>query len=546
MKKNIRAKTIIFCLYSLLVILAIYSGFKASDLSLLNKDNSLFISNESFKPDLSAHTINKASQGLQEYKVEFNRNKIKHLEMETLVFFLNKTTDNAYSVELNGINIGSEGDIRNGKSMFKNSPNQFSFDSKLIEDKNTLIINTYATYKSGLEADGIYISNYDVGIKQARKLDFFGKHLVIGGIGILIFSVIIMMFLYFNDKNKEIGYLYGAISTIFISIYFFDYLKIISIPYTYLTYKKIFMNSLYIAVFFYIMAMDKFLDCKKLKALSFFTALSFFIMSLFVDNIVLYKKLYTYWYFILLVNIILAFIYSFYKLKKNRQAFIFFSGFLYGSIYGSLAILIEYFDSSFSINTPLVYIVVFSALPVLFGLEEMTRKDQEIYKEKKQRKTEYINSITDNLTGAWNRRHLYNQLNERKNESILAMIDIDDFKYINDNYSHMAGDYVLCKFAEIVTSMVRQTDDVFRYGGDEFIIIFYKCSKKQVALIMEEIRRKIEAYEFIFSGQKIKITMSAGIHNISEYETIEESLKKVDEELYKAKKKGKNKISISK
>lgn len=452
-----------FIIYTIFITLALFSGICANDFSLLNNENSLFIDNESFEPNISMRKINKDEDGLQEYTVHIDRETFNNLKTDSLVFFLNKVTDNAYSVTFNGIIIGSEGDMENGHSMFKNNPNHFSFDRKLIKDDNLLVINTYATYKSGLESKGVYIADSNIGMQQSRKVDFFGIHLPLIGIGVLIFSILVMVFIYFINQDREVAFLYCAIATFFMTIYFIDYLKIVYLSQNYLFYKKIFLISLFIAVWFYMIALSKFLNVFFLKYLSGFSAITFIIMSLLVNDFTLYKKLYTYWFFLILINIILGFFYSLSNLKKVRQAFIFVGAFLYASIYASSAILVEFFNFSFIINSPLVYLVVFSSLPILFGFEELINKEKQIRQGKEQTAKEYLNSITDNLTGAWNQKFLYNRFREKTDELVLAMIDIDDFKKINDKYGHSAGDYILKEFTDLIFKSVRKTDDVCRY-----------------------------------------------------------------------------------
>lgn len=340
--------------------------------------------------------------------------------------------------------------MKNGHSMFKNSPNHFTFDRKLIKDDNLLVINTYATYKSGLESKGIYIADNNIGMRQSRKMDFFGIHLVLIGIGFLLFSILIMIFIYYINQEREVAFLYYAIATFFVSIYFVDYLKIIYLSHDYLFYKKIFLIALFIAVWFYMLALSKFFKLRYLKYIAGFNAISFIIMSLLVNDFTLYKKLYTYWFFLILINIILGFLYSLSNFKKVRQAFIFVGAFLFASIYASSAILIEFLNFSFNINSPLVYLVVFSALPILFGFEELLNKEEQIRHVKRQSEMEFLNSITDNLTGAWNQQFLNNKFPKNTDEIILAMIDIDDFKKINDKYGHSTGDSLLKEFANII------------------------------------------------------------------------------------------------
>lgn len=545
MKNSTKVKWIIFLVYSIFIILAALSAHQANDLSLLTQENSLYISNESFEPDLSMHPISQEEIGLQEYSIYLSDQQFNNMQSDTLVFFLNKLTDNAYQVELNGVIIGSEGDLERGHSMFKNSPNYFSFDRQLLEDENEFIIYTHASYKSGVEAKGVYITDHEVGMKQASKVDLFGTHLIVMGLGILIFSVVVIAFIYFLNPQREIGYLYCAIATLLITIFFMDYIKVVHLPSSYLTFKKVFLISLHLAVWFYMLAMNQYLHSYYLKYASAITAISFIIMSLSVNEFILYKQLYTYWYFALIVNITIGFIYSVINIKKVRQAFSFSATLFYAFIYASLSVWIEYFNYSFSINSPLVYIVIFSSLPLLFGLEELMGKEQRIIDEKDRRKHDYINSMTDDLTGIWNQRFLYKKLNEPLKEVILVMIDIDDFKQVNDTYGHLAGDFVLKEFSRLAVNIIRKTDDVFRYGGDEFIMFLYQCNEIETALRMEKLRQTIENHDFVFEGHLIKVTISVGIYEVEKNKNAEDLLKNVDQQLYKAKQKGKNTISTS-
>lgn len=353
-----------------------------------------------------------------------------------------------------------------------------------------------------------------------------------------------MVFIYLINKKQEVAFLYCAIATILFAIYFMDYLKFVYLPTSYLLYKKIFLSALHLGSWFYILAMSKFFNCFYLKYISGITAFSFILMSSFIDNFVTYKSFYQYWYLALLVNILIGFIYGLANLKKSRQAFIFVAGFLYLFVYASFAVLLEFFGYSFSINSPLVYIIVFAVLPLLFGFDEITNKEYLLSCEKEFREQEYINSITDSLTGIWNQRFLYSELKERSKDRSIAILDIDDFKEVNDTYGHPAGDYILKEFASLVSSMIRETDDLCRYGGDEFIIILYNCNQENLFSMMSELREKVKDHDFIFDGQSIKISISVGIYTPARDESFEEALKKADHALYLSKEKGKDTVSV--
>ena len=130
----------------------------------------------------------------------------------------------------------------------------------------------------------------------------------------------------------------------------------------------------------------------------------------------------------------------------------------------------------------------------------------------------------------------------------VAMIDLDYFKKINDNYGHKAGDFILENFAVLAKKTLRSKDYIVRFGGEEFLIFLYKERKKESHAIktLERIRKTIESYEFLYNKRVIKVTISIGVVvEIYKYKTIQDVMKKVDERLYAAKHSGRNTIVAS-
>ena len=122
----------------------------------------------------------------------------------------------------------------------------------------------------------------------------------------------------------------------------------------------------------------------------------------------------------------------------------------------------------------------------------------------------------------------------------MLIIDIDNFKKINDTYGHKQGDEVLQKLGEIIKKTIRKTDLAFRYGGEEFIVLFPNTHIQQALQVAQRLKKNV--------SQRIKIdmkpvTISGGI---GEYngENPMEFFEKIDSALYKAKNSGKNKIEV--
>ena len=118
------------------------------------------------------------------------------------------------------------------------------------------------------------------------------------------------------------------------------------------------------------------------------------------------------------------------------------------------------------------------------------------------------------------------------------MLDLDDFKKINDNLGHITGDKVLREVAEIIRGSLRKNDIAGRYGGEEFLIIFPQTSIKDASEVCENIRRKVESK---YQSSNIKLTISGGLAVYKEGNA-HHLIDQADAKLYEAKNSGKNKI----
>lgn len=165
--------------------------------------------------------------------------------------------------------------------------------------------------------------------------------------------------------------------------------------------------------------------------------------------------------------------------------------------------------------------------------------------------TRYL-SLTDALTGLYNRRHFNAELEREFMRSkryggdlCIAIIDIDFFKKINDTYGHLCGDYVLKEVAYLILGNFRKTDMVFRYGGEEFVVLMTETSLENSLIPLERLRKTIENNNFIFKGEKIKVTISIGAET-NHTESTEEFLNNADKALYQAKQNGRNQTVLFK
>ena len=175
-----------------------------------------------------------------------------------------------------------------------------------------------------------------------------------------------------------------------------------------------------------------------------------------------------------------------------------------------------------------------------------------IFKMKYQYTEKEFMSVLDGLTGLYNRRQFeisleqeHNRAKRHPSDFSLAILDIDFFKKVNDTYGHQYGDYVLKTVAEIMKSSFRKTDLLYRYGGEELIIIMPETNIEGAVIPVQRLRRAVEEYDFNYNGVKTKVTVSIGLTmNYQELNTPADILKSADDALYKAKESGRNRVIL--
>lgn len=162
-------------------------------------------------------------------------------------------------------------------------------------------------------------------------------------------------------------------------------------------------------------------------------------------------------------------------------------------------------------------------------------------------------SITDDLTRLYNSRYFYKRLKEEINRFIrykepfsLLLIDIDDFKKINDRYGHLQGDIILKKAGSAIQDCLRSTDSAYRYGGEEFTIILPVTGIEGALIVANRIREGFVAQVFSsINNETLHISVSIGVCQFKPEETMEAFVKRTDDALYKAKRNGKNRVHPS-
>jgi diguanylate cyclase (GGDEF)-like protein len=160
-------------------------------------------------------------------------------------------------------------------------------------------------------------------------------------------------------------------------------------------------------------------------------------------------------------------------------------------------------------------------------------------------------AVSDPLSGLKNRMLLYETLEQaiklnQRNKSVVTLLelDIDHFKKINDQYGHGVGDQVIVSVADILKARVRKSDTAFRIGGEEFLCLLHHCDRDQGEKIAEQIRCEIMEAGLLPDHHQ-SVTVSLGVAGYQPGETTESWLKRVDDNLYRAKSAGRNRVFSS-
>jgi diguanylate cyclase (GGDEF)-like protein len=177
---------------------------------------------------------------------------------------------------------------------------------------------------------------------------------------------------------------------------------------------------------------------------------------------------------------------------------------------------------------------------------DSTRQRMEQVEEISQRLSQ--EALTDPLTKIWNKRAFTDKLlgllvPENRAPSCLIVFDIDKFKGINDNYGHQAGDRALKAIAQQAAASLRQNDVLFRYAGDEFVIVLENTTMPDALAVAERVRQAAESIRFTYGGSsELRITVSLGVAQSRQADTPESLFERADKALYMAKGQGRNRV----
>lgn len=206
----------------------------------------------------------------------------------------------------------------------------------------------------------------------------------------------------------------------------------------------------------------------------------------------------------------------------------------------------QFFYSYMTVTTPAVF-MLFGGF--LGGLTDRIQKQQDTLKRIAVNLERQ--SITDELTGIHNRRFLVQEI-EKEVERCLRhkrnlsgmMIDVDNFKSVNDRYGHAAGDQAIREIAELLKKSVRAIDTVGRYGGDEFVILLPEATADGARVVAERILGAVRKYRLMVPRGPVAVTVSIGIISFPSAENLTRAVffEQIDRSLFQAKSMGKDRV----
>ena len=187
-----------------------------------------------------------------------------------------------------------------------------------------------------------------------------------------------------------------------------------------------------------------------------------------------------------------------------------------------------------------------------------TRKQVEEAQAKIKELEQELNQVSelvqqDQLTGALNRRGMDAAFEREATRAdrghhplCVALLDIDNFKRLNDTLGHQAGDQALVHLSSVIKETLRPSDSVARYGGEEFIIILPEVGLEEAAATVERLQRELTKKFFLHENDRVLVTFSAGVAQRALEESQEDVIGRADKAMYEAKKTGKNRVVVAK
>lgn len=533
-------------LYVVLLITSIVCSFAMTSVFQADSNDLFKLSYNNFsngKHDMSYRLLAKGEPFHIAYTAHFAKDKLKENKGQYYSLLIYGLAAQGYDVVLNGIHIGSAGDPETGRSNVWNSLYVFDIDKHLLKEDNTLVFETYTEYETGNSTYPILIAN----ASKAQEIENYYMFMV-GGInlicmGFILFASFIVLMLYYCSEWKKPVYLYFGLGLFFFCAVCLDFATIEHMSLPYLVYKKISIFCIYLAVFLFGMGLFDYFKEKFCRTLGSITLLGIALIVLFTPDMVTFKQCYNFYSIVALFNFVYWFIVTSRHFKQSEAAKVFFFSCCFLILFGTYNFITLLFGQYFALNTPMFYLLLIAVVPFLFVVLDNQEKNQLVETEKSKTTAAYIASMTDRMTGLCNHYCIVTMLNGIKPPFYLILIDVDNFKSVNDSRGHLAGDTVIKFMAKKMMKIFGERDVLCRYGGDEFIIVHFGDDLNEVLHLLDAYRESIKKIPYGIQ-ETLDVCISSGIYGVTGEEDVSTMIDRADIAMYHSKKQGKNRVSV--
>ncbi|OAA28370.1 hypothetical protein AT15_04660 [Kosmotoga arenicorallina S304] len=426
---------------------------------------------------------------------------------------LSCVSNHGMRIYLNGTLLKEIGDFESGTANIWNYSHLVRLDEGLLKDTNTLTLEMKVAYDVGIQRAPLIVKYAKVSWRNGI-LNFFISdiYLLAMGGGIILGAVLLVFGL--SVPGDHVHFVYIATASLLSSVFLleFVYRETTGNMDSLLLFEKATLAAGLVAIAFLVLGVSKFVGAKrKFSILIFASNLSGVVFFFLIPNLITLKKMQIVYDLLFVVSAITLAIMVF----KYRKKYLIFS-----ATFFSAAILYSVIAELTGIQG--IYISGYGVLIASLGFGvALIENYRDIYK-----KVELIHkkSLIDPLTGVFNRGIL--QEIPDFNDDVVVMIDLDNFKEINDKYGHEAGDKALVTFVEKARENLRKKDIIVRYGGDEFLLILKNCDEFEALDIVNRITSALENIS--------RLKYSYGIARIEN--DLYDAIRLADERMYKMKK----------
>ena len=490
------------------------------------------------------HTLREKDQPIiDNYRAVIEKERLSTITDEDLGLTITRLEGQGYRVWWNGEELGYAGDPDEGNANIWNSSHRFTIDKELVEEINTLDLTIHTKYDMGAFDESILITNVKNSVKINSRHELFSTYMTLISLGMTILAMIITGVLVVLKTRHKFSLMSMTLALVFVSVSSMDYLKTEQLFLSYLLFKKIIISSMFVAIGFAGFAISSSLKKRLPAIMGVITLVVFLTWTFTINDMLVFKRFYNIAMILIPLNFVGWLIIILPKLKSSDEARIYFGGMLILTSVGVWETVSLSFMPSALATSQLPIVMVGATMLLLFISLETIARNRQLNDEITHRDRLFHKTITDELSGLYNKAYCSNLISRMRPPFAVAMLDIDKFKYINDTHGHVLGDRAIRHVAEIVKDILREDDIIGRYGGDEFMLAI-RCTPERALQICNRLREAVMSNPLYDSGKKVILTVSIGVYHVIKKQSVELMVKNADKALYEAKEDGRNRVAV--